>query len=149
VRAIAVDMRGHGRSADAPPSFRIDELADDIVALMDHLGILRATVVGHSLGTLVAQAVAAEHPSRVDGLVLIGAIPTGSLPLMGELREIIADQPDPIGTDFIREFQYSTLATPLPQPFMDRIIAESGRLSGTVWRGVASGWAGADYRDRL
>lgn len=134
VRAIAVDMHGHDGSADTPPSFRIEEMAADVAALMDHPGILRATVVGHSLGTLVAQPVAAEHPSHVDGLVLIGAIPTGALPLMSELRDIIADQADPIGTEFIREFQYSTLARPLPQPFMDRIIAESGRLSGTVWR---------------
>ena len=149
MRVIALDLRGHGRSSDVPPDFGIDALASDVVALMNQLGVLRATVVGHSLGTLVAQALAAEHPDRVERLALLGAIPTGSLPLMDELREMVAALPDPVPASFIRDFQMSTLKRPVPDAFMDRVMIESSHLSAAVWRGVAEGWSGASYLDRL
>lgn len=149
VRAIAVDMRGHGNSSDEPGSFGVADLAADVVALMDRLGIDRATIVGHSYGSLVAQAVAAGHPARVDGLVLIGAIAGGEVAALQELREVVLALPDPVPDEFIHEFQESTLGRPLAPAFMERVIAESGKVSTDAWRGLAEGWSGVDYLDRL
>ena len=72
---LAVDLPGHGRSGgDALPN--IGAMADWISALLDALSIEQATVVGHSMGSLVALETAANHPSRVEKLVLIGtAVP--------------------------------------------------------------------------
>ncbi|MFI7133778.1 alpha/beta fold hydrolase [Nonomuraea sp. NPDC050153] len=71
---IALDLRGHGAS-DYPGSYEMPEMAEDVVALLDHLGIGRATLVGHSLGGIVAYHLAMNHPDRVERLVLEDAPP--------------------------------------------------------------------------
>jgi lipase len=70
---LAPDLRGRGRSAALPPPPSFATHTDDILALLDHLGISRALLVGHSMGAYVAAAVAAEHPERVSGVVLVDA----------------------------------------------------------------------------
>jgi 3-oxoadipate enol-lactonase len=68
-RVYAPDLRGHGDSARAPEySFRL--MRDDVIALLDALGLDRVRLVGHSLGAVVAYLVAGERPERVDRLVL-------------------------------------------------------------------------------
>jgi pimeloyl-ACP methyl ester carboxylesterase len=72
---IAVDLPGHGRSGGAPMN-SILALADWVVKVLDSAGITSTAVVGHSLGSLVAIAVAALYPRRVRSIVLIGtAVP--------------------------------------------------------------------------
>jgi 3-oxoadipate enol-lactonase len=68
-RVITFDQRWHGRGIRSP-HFRLDDLADDTVAVADALGVERFVVVGYSMGALVAQLVARHHRNRVDGLVL-------------------------------------------------------------------------------
>ena len=71
-RATRVDQRGHGES-DAPPGpYRRDDLAQDVVRLLDALEIERSVLVGHSMGGIVAMATALAFPDRVAGLVLLG-----------------------------------------------------------------------------
>src|SRR6476646_356262 len=53
-QVIAVELQGHGHTADADRPMGIDALADDVVALLDHLGVAEADVFGFSLGGLVA-----------------------------------------------------------------------------------------------
>ncbi len=72
-RAIAPDLRGFGDSEKPETGYTIPELAADVVALLDALGIERATVVGHSFGSFVARRVAEASPGRVSRLVLIGS----------------------------------------------------------------------------
>jgi pimeloyl-ACP methyl ester carboxylesterase len=67
----AVDLRGRGRSNALPGPFGIAAHAQDMVAVLDHLGLERATVVGHSLGAYIAVHLAAVHPERVHGVVLV------------------------------------------------------------------------------
>lgn len=68
-RSYAPDLRGHG-SSDRPGDYRLALMRDDVVALLDHLGIDRVTVIGHSLGAVVAYQLAQAHPARVAGLIL-------------------------------------------------------------------------------
>jgi pimeloyl-ACP methyl ester carboxylesterase len=72
-RLIAVDMQGHGRTADVEREPTYPNLADDVVALLDHVGIERADVLGFSLGGLVALELGMRHPGRVDRLVVAAA----------------------------------------------------------------------------
>jgi 3-oxoadipate enol-lactonase len=69
-RVIAFDNRGAGRSTQVDEPVSTRDLAADTLALMDHLGVTRAQVVGRSMGGAVAQHMALMAPQRVDTLVL-------------------------------------------------------------------------------
>lgn len=63
-RVVALDLRGHGKS-DAPHDPRpYDEMALDVIRLMDHLGVQRAHIVGYSLGGIIALKLLTTHPQR-------------------------------------------------------------------------------------
>lgn len=66
---LAPDLRGHGASGRTPV-YPLPEMAEDIAALLDHHGAGSATVIGHSLGGVVAYLLAMNHPDRVERLVL-------------------------------------------------------------------------------
>ena len=68
-RVVRYDLRGYGRSADAPEPF---SHLEDLRALLDLLRIEKATLVGLSLGGIIAADFALEHPERVERLVLVG-----------------------------------------------------------------------------
>lgn len=68
---VAPDLRGRGGSGTLPGPYGMDAHVRDMVALLDHLGVEKATVAGMSMGGYVAAALAAEQPERVDQVVLI------------------------------------------------------------------------------
>lgn len=70
-RVVRYDARGHGRSPVPPGPYSLDDLVDDAVALLDRLGVERASVVGLSLGGMTAMRLAAREPERVDRLVVL------------------------------------------------------------------------------
>ena len=72
-RVIAVDLQGHGRTADIDRPIDIRLMADDIAALIDHLGLEKPDVVGYSLGGGVALQTAIRHPEKVGRLVSASA----------------------------------------------------------------------------
>lgn len=74
-RVVALDHRGHGRGIRSRKAFRLDDCADDAVALCDVLGIERFIPVGYSMGGPVAQLVWRRHRQRVQGLVLCATAP--------------------------------------------------------------------------
>jgi pimeloyl-ACP methyl ester carboxylesterase len=68
---LAPDLPGHGRSVGAPLA-SVEALADWLLALLDAAGVVRAHLVGHSMGSLIALEAAARAPERVAALVLVG-----------------------------------------------------------------------------
>jgi lipase len=77
IAVLAPDLRGRGRSAALPVHDAFSAHAEDIVAVLDALGVEKALLAGHSMGAYVAAGVAAEHPERVSDLLLVD----GGLPL--------------------------------------------------------------------
>jgi pimeloyl-ACP methyl ester carboxylesterase len=73
-RVIALDNRGHGESTKLyePAAYHTDRMAEDVVALMDHLGLERADVMGYSMGARITAFLAARDPARVRCAVLGG-----------------------------------------------------------------------------
>jgi pimeloyl-ACP methyl ester carboxylesterase len=72
-QVVAIELQGHGRTADVEREFTLEHLADDVAGVLDELGIERADFFGFSLGGLVALAVAMRHPERT-GRVAAAAV---------------------------------------------------------------------------
>ncbi|MDV4166509.1 alpha/beta hydrolase [Rhodovulum sp. FJ3] len=72
-RVTALDLRGHGFSAMSGNGYRACDLAEDVAALMEHLGIEKAHVIGHSFGGAVALALAVKAPDKIENLTLADA----------------------------------------------------------------------------
>lgn len=73
-RIVRYDQRGHGESEKVPGPYAVEDFSGDLQALLDALGIKRAHVAGHSLGGLVAQSFALDHPDRLRKLALISTV---------------------------------------------------------------------------
>ena len=73
-RVIALDNRGHGASSKLyqPSDYHTDKMASDVVALLDHLGLPSADILGYSMGARIAAFVARDHPGHARSIVLGG-----------------------------------------------------------------------------
>ena len=139
VLALAPSQRGHGDSERPPGGYTVDAFAADAVAFLDAMGVGRATVVGHSMGSAVARRMAAAYPERVARLVLAGAFvavrSAGTLALRAEMEALA----DPVPEAFARDFQASTIHRPVPAAFLDAVVAESVKVPASVWRAALDG----------
>jgi pimeloyl-ACP methyl ester carboxylesterase len=135
LRLILVDIRGHGRSGKPECCYERLDFAYDVKLLLDALGVARADLVGHSLGSLIAQTFAEYWPERTRRVVLISS--TGGMPPNAQSRKpafdfaaeiralkepieadspfMIAwwDSPTPVDADFIRRERQDAAAIPL------------------------------------
>ena len=73
-RYIRFDLRGHGQSHRSPGPYALSDFIGDAIALLDHLKVTRTSVIGFSLGGLVAQGLALAHPDRVASLTLVSTV---------------------------------------------------------------------------
>ena len=90
VTILAPDLRGRAGSASLPGPFGMKNHAKDIVALLDHVGVDQATIVGHSMGGYVSCAVATDYPDRVAGHVLVdGGVTLAEVPEGTDIDQIL------------------------------------------------------------
>jgi pimeloyl-ACP methyl ester carboxylesterase len=104
LRAIAPDLRGFGATPATPP-LTLDQHADDLVALLDYLGVRRAVVCGLSMGGYVALALWRRHPARVRALVLADTRATPDDATQRARRDELADVARREGSAAIAESQ--------------------------------------------
>lgn len=138
-RVLVPDQRGHGDSDRPEAGYALEDFAADVLALMDELEIERAALVGHSMGSFVAQAVAAAAPERISRLVLVGSAADARTPELTAFQQQVEALPDPVPVEFAREFQLSTLHQPVPPEFLRGVIAASLRVPARVWRAALAG----------
>jgi pimeloyl-ACP methyl ester carboxylesterase len=92
---VAMDMRGFGDSDWSPSrDYSVAAMAQDIVSVLDHLRWTRALLAGHSMGGRSATCVAARHPDRVAGLVLVDYCPENAAAGARRTTEMVGNQPD-------------------------------------------------------
>ena len=153
-RLVLVDNRGSGHSDPAPRSLKIADMARDIVTVLDHAGIRRSSVLGASLGGMVAQELAVQYPERVSHLVLACTtpgwpfafpMPTGSAFLTSAVRTMPAETA-------LRRLVENALSpqTVRYQPeLIDRLVAyqRSRSVDHRAWS--AQALAGARYAGKL
>ena len=151
IRAIAVTQRGHGDAPKPDCEYLIEDLAADVVELMDDLDLGPAIVVGHSMGSWVTQRIAIDHPERLLGVVLAGSfsgMPSDD-PEFAAFCEEMGTLQDPVPAEVAIEFQESTVAAPLTPEALDTFVSESLKLPARVWRAVFTGFLEVNHTDGL
>src|SRR6202047_4609889 len=116
-KVIAVELQGHGRTADIDRDISSANLADDVAALLDHLKVPRADVIGYSMGGGVAMQCAIRHPDKVRKVVVISSMFRRD----GGVKEAIDALPKLTAEDFKGspiETEYKKLS-PTPNGFPD------------------------------
>lgn len=141
LRVFAISQRGHGDSDRPESGYRFKDFSDDVLAFMNAMGIVKAMVVGHSMGSGVAQHFAIYHPDRTLGVVLMGAFASFDTVVVNEFYQaVIAPLTDPIEPAIAREFQESTLARPIPEAMLETFIRESLKVPARVWKEAFAGF---------
>lgn len=151
LRVFALTQRGHGDAERPATGYRTRDFAADLLAFCDALELRPAVLVGHSAGCATALRFAIDHPDRTLGIVLIGAPATyRDNPAVVEFYEsAVSGLTDPIDPGFVREFQASTLAQPVPPQFLDTVVQESLKVPAHVWRETLAGCLQDDFAAEL
>jgi pimeloyl-ACP methyl ester carboxylesterase len=137
-RLIVVDIRGHGRSSKPECCYTRFDFAYDIKLLLDALGVRQADIVGHSLGSIIAQTFAELWPERTGRVVLIsssaGTRP-GSQPskVVDEYFAQIRQLKDPIDPNSPFMMSWWSSPTPVDPEFMRRQREDSAAIPARVW----------------
>lgn len=128
-RVIALDEQNHGRSDHRDVPERFTDSADDVAAVLQHLGVDRADVMGFSNGASVAMQVAIRHPALVRKLVFASSMTkrTGTVPQFWEFMRTgsFADMPQPLKDDFLK-------VKPDPELLRDMYEKDSERMRNFV-----------------
>ena len=151
-RTYAVTLRGHGLSDHPAQGYGRADFAADVTSFLTQLNLRDVTLVGHSLGSFVAQVVAQnDSDRRISRLVLIGSGPGRAADpnAPSALRDYFARVTDPIDYQFARDFQAGTAFTPLPAAFLETMIGEVQRVPAAMFHELATGTAAADHVERL
>lgn len=146
IRAIAVSQRGHGNSGRPEAGYHIGDFSSDVLGFMDAMALPSAVIVGHSMGSFVAQRFAADHPDRTAGLAVMGGgIGMARNQLVREMLWAVGAMEDPIDPTFVREFQASTLSRPVDPALFHAVVAESLKVPVRVWRDAFQGFLEIDH----
>jgi non-heme chloroperoxidase len=118
---------------------------------MDRLKMEDAVIAGHSMGSLVAQRFAIDYPRRTRALVLLGAFKTlKGNPGAGALWDQgVGALQEPVAPGFVRDFQQSTLARPVPPDFFETIVTESLKVPAHVWRSALRSLLDTDFSGEI
>ena len=118
-RVIAMDLRGRGLSDKPPTGYAIEHHCKDILALMNDQGLNRPILMGHSLGAFISLVFAAQHPQRVDRLILVDGGGKLSEIQMAKVFTSIKPSLDRLGQIFpsLEAYFYQMKQAPFLQPW--------------------------------
>jgi pimeloyl-ACP methyl ester carboxylesterase len=150
VHVFALSQRGHGDAARPAAGYSSLDFAADLAGFMEALELGPAVIGGHSMGSFAAQRFALDFPDRTLGLALIGSsIAMRGNPVWLELGASVRQLTEPIDPQFVRAFQESTLAQPVPPAFLDTVVQESLKVPARVWRAAWEALAATDWSQEL
>ena len=150
IHAFALTQRGHGDTDRPAEGYGIADFVKDLVEFISIVGIGPCILVGHSMGSFIAQRFAIDFPELAQGVVLLGSSDRmAGNPAWLEFKEAALTLSDPIDPAFVREFQESTLAKPVPDAFLETIINESLKVPASIWQKCWQALSEVDYSDEL
>ena len=133
---LALTQRGHGDATHPETGYGPQDYAADLAAFLDALHIQAAVIVGHSMGSAVAQRFAIDCPERTLGLVL--ASPRANMkerPGLQELyRTTISKLSDPVDADFVNSFVEGLFERPVPDDFHETTVEDAMKVPAHVWK---------------
>lgn len=139
IESYSIDQRGHGQTETAT-SYAISDFTSDAIEFIERIIGQRVILVGHSMGSIVAQRTALFRPDLVQKLILIGAAPTAAHhPALYELQAEIARFDGQIPQSFVEEFQRGTIHAPVAEATVAGYIDESMKVNAETWRGALRG----------
>lgn len=130
---LAPDLRGHGLAGKPSAGYSLVETAEDVGALFDALGLVRAHVLGSSSGGYVAQQLAVLRPELVASLILVGAPLSlqGKPPFAAEVNSLT----DPIPREWVREsLSWYRLLHTVPATYIDDRVRDGLAMPASVWK---------------
>ncbi len=146
LRLVIPDLRGSGQSGSPAGGYTLEQHVRDVLAVADHAGLKRFTVVGHSMGGQLAQWIAAQEPSRVEGLVLLNTVPASGMQLppdaVGLFRSSAND----------REKQKIILGLAckqLSEAALERVLKDAGTVAKASIEGSFDAWTGGGFEAKL
>lgn len=132
----------HGDASRPASGHSLEQLAQDVVAFMDAVGLCSAVLLGFSSGGYVAQQVAVRAPDRVAGLVLVGSPRSlrGPAPFADEVDRLT----DPVDVDWVREsLSWFPLLHDVPASYLEARVADGARVPAHVWKQSLEGLCAA------
>lgn len=150
VHAFAISQRGHGDSEKPASGYAMKDFSNDVAAFLRDMKLGAAIIVGHSMGGVIAQQFALDHPSLCKGLVIVSSdAGFRQNPGMTEFIETVSKLKDPIDPAFADEFQMSTLAKPIEPNYYSLLVAESLKVPARVWKEALQGIMNVDFVPQL
>ncbi|MFE8604263.1 alpha/beta fold hydrolase [Archangium violaceum] len=146
LRLVIPDLRGSGGSGAPAGGYTLEQHARDVLAVADHAGLKRFTVVGHSMGGQLAQWVAAQEPARVDGVVLFNTVPAAGLPLPPDAAGLFRTSAND------REKQKTILGLACKQlspEALERLLKVGGGVAKASIEGSFDAWTGGGFAAKL
>ena len=143
---IAPDLRGHGQSPIWGGVFYMEDMAADVVALLDSLEIERAVWVGHSMGGYVTMAALRRFPERVAGAAMVATHPFADSPEKRTQREMTAQKVLSEGVGTLAEEMLGVLFAPETPPSADYVRRTAAIMRRANPQGVAAALRGMAAR---
>ncbi|MEV0373988.1 alpha/beta hydrolase [Streptomyces sp. NPDC050636] len=143
-----LDCRGYGEAKQTDGAFTMEEVAEDALAVADHLGWDTFSVLGHSMGAKAAQLMLLDAPSRIRTIIGVSPVPASGFPLEGETWELFAEAANNPGNR--RAIIDNTTGGRHGDAWLDAMVSRSvGRSSATAFRAYLDSWARTDFHERV
>jgi pimeloyl-ACP methyl ester carboxylesterase len=150
IHAFAVSQRGHGNSSKPVKGYHPKDFAADIAAFIKEKKLGTVFIAGHSMGGVITQQFALNHPQLVKGIVLVSTDAAfRENPGLSEFKEEVLKLTDPVSYRFADEFQKSTIVRPVDSVYINTLVGESLKVPAWVWKATMNEFFNVDYSKEL
>jgi len=145
LRLVIPDLRGSGDSDKPATGYTIERYAQDILGLADDLGVGNFTLIGHSMGGVISQWIAANAPGRVDGMLLLCPVPASGVPFPPEAAALFRNADNAGAHTAI----LGMACTNLSDAGRELLLAGAATVPTRCIAEAFDAWSGANFADQL
>ncbi|WP_418955364.1 alpha/beta fold hydrolase [Streptomyces tritici] len=143
-----LDCRGYGDAIDAEGAYTMEEVAEDALAVADHLGWDEFSVLGHSMGGKAAQWMLLRAPGRIRSLIGVAPVPAAGFPFDEQSWELFSKAAEEPGNR--RVIIDHTTGGRHDDAWLDAMVERSlARSSQTAFRAYLDSWSGTDFHEQI